>query len=188
MTKTASVTGLWTNTATWGGAAVPIDGDDVTINTGITVYFDDDHGPNGKNFTTGLNSLVITGTLRFPTTNMNGSGLVATAMNALDVYMLIMKSGSSITGAGALYVGDAATTGNYIARSAAAAAGSPCVPTVTIKLAGAASSRRPHNGTTDGYQQRPQHIRHGQLSRDNPQRLRAQHPVKQLSMWRLVTA
>jgi hypothetical protein len=58
-------------------------------------------------------------------------------MNALDGYMLIMKSGSSITGAGALYVGDAATTGNYIARSAAAAAGSPCVPTVTIKLAGA---------------------------------------------------
>jgi hypothetical protein len=138
-TKTASVTGLWTNTATWGGAAVPIDGDTVIISTGITVYFDDDHGPHGKNFTTGLAGLVITGTLRFPTANMNGSGLTPTAMNALDGYMLIMASGISITGTGSLFVGDAATTGNYIARSAAASAGSPCVPTVTITLTGAAN-------------------------------------------------
>jgi hypothetical protein len=35
--RTASVTGIWTDTATWGGAAAPVAGDTVTINTGITV-------------------------------------------------------------------------------------------------------------------------------------------------------
>lgn len=35
--RTASVTGNWNDTATWGGAAVPVSGDTVTINDGITV-------------------------------------------------------------------------------------------------------------------------------------------------------
>ena len=35
--RTASVTGNWNNTATWGGAAVPIAADTVTINAGVTV-------------------------------------------------------------------------------------------------------------------------------------------------------
>jgi hypothetical protein len=35
--RTASVTGTWANTATWGGAAAPVSGDTVTINDGITV-------------------------------------------------------------------------------------------------------------------------------------------------------
>ena len=35
--RTASVTGNWNNTATWGGAAVPTSSDDITINAGITV-------------------------------------------------------------------------------------------------------------------------------------------------------
>lgn len=35
--RTASVTGNWNNTATWGGAAVPIANDNIIINTGITV-------------------------------------------------------------------------------------------------------------------------------------------------------
>jgi hypothetical protein len=35
--RTASVSGNWNATATWGGAAVPVAGDAVTINSGITV-------------------------------------------------------------------------------------------------------------------------------------------------------
>jgi hypothetical protein len=36
-TRTASVSGNWNATATWGGAAVPTSADDVIINSGITV-------------------------------------------------------------------------------------------------------------------------------------------------------
>ena len=39
-TRTASVSGNWSNTATWGGAAVPTSADAVTINSGITVTVD----------------------------------------------------------------------------------------------------------------------------------------------------
>ena len=38
--KTASVSGNWSNTATWGGSSVPVAGDTVTINSGITVTVD----------------------------------------------------------------------------------------------------------------------------------------------------
>jgi subtilisin family serine protease len=38
--KTASVSGNWSSTATWGGAAVPVAVDTVTINTGVTVTVD----------------------------------------------------------------------------------------------------------------------------------------------------
>jgi hypothetical protein len=38
--RTASVSGNWSNTATWGGSAVPISTDAVTINSGITVTVD----------------------------------------------------------------------------------------------------------------------------------------------------
>ena len=36
-TKTASVSGNWNSTATWSGAAIPVNFDDVVVNTGITV-------------------------------------------------------------------------------------------------------------------------------------------------------
>ena len=35
--RTASASGPWNNTATWGGASVPTSSDDVTINNGVTV-------------------------------------------------------------------------------------------------------------------------------------------------------
>jgi hypothetical protein len=38
--KTASVSGNWSNTATWGGDAVPVAADAVTINAGIAVTVD----------------------------------------------------------------------------------------------------------------------------------------------------
>ena len=39
-TRTASVTGLASLTATWGGAAIPVDGDIIVCNTGITATMD----------------------------------------------------------------------------------------------------------------------------------------------------
>ena len=38
-TKTASVTGNWNATATWGGSPIPTSSDDVIINSGVTVSF-----------------------------------------------------------------------------------------------------------------------------------------------------
>ena len=43
-TRTASVSGNWSNTATWGGAAVPTSSDDVVISNGITVTMDVNSG------------------------------------------------------------------------------------------------------------------------------------------------
>ena len=53
--RTASVTGLWSATATWGGT-VPVDGDSVTINTAVTVTMDVD-----QSAFTGLQGVTITG-------------------------------------------------------------------------------------------------------------------------------
>lgn len=38
--RTASVSGNWSSTATWGGSAVPVAGDTVTINSGVNVTVD----------------------------------------------------------------------------------------------------------------------------------------------------
>lgn len=55
-TRTASVSGYWTNTATWGGP-VPIAGDTAVINNGVTVTLDQSPAE--------LNSLTNNGTLMF---------------------------------------------------------------------------------------------------------------------------
>ena len=39
-TRTASVTGDWSSTTTWGGAAVPTVNDDVIIGSGVTLTID----------------------------------------------------------------------------------------------------------------------------------------------------
>lgn len=58
--RTASVSGLWSNTATWGGAAVPVDADTVTINASVVVEFDVDQ----SGFTNGVASIICNGTLK----------------------------------------------------------------------------------------------------------------------------
>jgi hypothetical protein len=91
-TKTASVSGNWSNTATWGGAAVPVDGDAVVINSGVTVLLDVDQ----SGFTNGLLSLVINGTL-----NVSPSAVTCLKMNG------------NITGTGTFNMG---TSANPIQR------------------------------------------------------------------------
>jgi hypothetical protein len=50
--RTASVSGNWNNTATWGGSSVPIAGDNVTIGAGRTVTVTADAACSTINFTT----------------------------------------------------------------------------------------------------------------------------------------
>ena len=54
--KTASVSGPWNNTVTWGGSPVPTSGDDITINSGVTVTVGSGLSAacNSINFTTGI--------------------------------------------------------------------------------------------------------------------------------------
>jgi hypothetical protein len=93
-TKTASVSGNWSNTATWGGAAVPVDGDIVVINSGVTVLFD----VNQYSFTNGLSPLTLNGTL-----NVSPSAVTCLKMNG------------NITGTGTFNMG---TSTNPIQRAA----------------------------------------------------------------------
>jgi hypothetical protein len=88
------VSGNWSNTATWGGAAVPVNGDAVIINNGITVTLD----VNQSSFTNGLLSLIINGTL-------NVSPSVVTCL----------KMNGNITGTGTFNMG---TVANPIQRAA----------------------------------------------------------------------
>ena len=75
-TRTASVSGNWSATATWGGAAVPTAADDVTINSGITVTVDIAAACNTVTFAavaassnltiSGTNTLTVTGLVNMP--------------------------------------------------------------------------------------------------------------------------
>lgn len=62
--RTSSQSGPWSDTATWGGSAVPVSGDTVTVSAGHTVTFDVDQ----SGFAAGLASLTINGTLVASTT------------------------------------------------------------------------------------------------------------------------
>ena len=58
-TRTASVSGNWNNTATWGGASVPGAADDIIISSGVTVTVPGGYSALCKsiNFTTGITGL-----------------------------------------------------------------------------------------------------------------------------------
>lgn len=99
--RTASVSGNWSNTATWGGSSVPTSADAVTINSGITVTVDVAGAQcssvtfaavNASSALTinGTNSLTISGAVSMPrpaasftcTINVNaGSVSIGTTLN-----------------------------------------------------------------------------------------------------------
>lgn len=91
-TRTASVSGNWSNTATWGGLSVPGSGDNVVINSNKTVTVDGNYTCATLNFTTGTagaaelninspNSLVVTGAV---TIQRQGSGGKSNTINVND--------------------------------------------------------------------------------------------------------
>ncbi|MEI6061487.1 MAG: G8 domain-containing protein, partial [Bacteroidota bacterium] len=71
-TRTASVSGNWNSTSTWGNLSVPVSGDDVIINSGITVTMNSNPGS--------CNNITIYGTLNLQnsrTLNVNGSLVIS---------------------------------------------------------------------------------------------------------------
>ncbi len=86
--RTASVSGNWSNTATWGGQAVPTAAQTVTINSGITVTVDVNAScasmtfgaanAHGSTVTiSGSNSLSIGGALAINQASNNNANVVA---------------------------------------------------------------------------------------------------------------
>jgi autotransporter-associated beta strand protein len=84
--RTASVTGNWNNTVTWGGDAVPTSADDVTINAGVNVTV---------NVAAACGSITI-----------NGTGTITGAATTLTV----SGTTGSISGAGIISANTAGTT------------------------------------------------------------------------------
>jgi hypothetical protein len=71
-TRTASVTGNWSSTATWGGSNVPTASDDVIINAGVTVTMDGNSGA--------CTNMTIYGTANWTqgrTTNVGGNLIIS---------------------------------------------------------------------------------------------------------------
>ena len=129
-TRTSNPTGdagYWNDPNTWGGN-VPADTDSVIIASGDTVYYD----ATGAGIT--LAALTVTGTLSFVTTATPAGNLNSVAPTTRTGLGLTMANNASITGAGAIYVGNSTT--DVIARPAAAAT---YAPNVTITLSGAAN-------------------------------------------------
>ncbi len=96
-TKTASVTGAWSNTATWGGEAAPVTGgsDVIIISTGISVTMNADYT------TTGTLTLNGTGTIQMAGYALAGGSLAASGSavinNASTAKTLTVGSDNSST-------------------------------------------------------------------------------------------
>jgi hypothetical protein len=103
-TRTASVSGNWDNTATWGGSSVPIAGDVVTINSGITVTVAADAAcstisfpaGNNVNSTISLNNgitLNVSGTITIPRAANNRMNTLAAGAGFLNAGSIAFTNG-----------------------------------------------------------------------------------------------
>ena len=99
--RTASVTGNWNNTATWGGSSVPVAGDTVTINSGITVTVTADAACTSLTFTQGTSS--------GGTVNIN-SGIILTVSGAITIPRNSSATNTLAVGAGILNAGSISFT------------------------------------------------------------------------------
>ncbi|MFO8021679.1 MAG: hypothetical protein R6U65_04370, partial [Perlabentimonas sp.] len=106
--RTATVSGNWSSTATWGGASVPTSADDVRINGNITVTVDIANAQcasltylYSNNRTTmvtisGTNSLVIGGLLSMPYPNLGATSTLN--VNAGTVTAGALTMGATFSG------------------------------------------------------------------------------------------
>ncbi|MBZ2167024.1 G8 domain-containing protein [Methanobacterium spitsbergense] len=96
-TRTASVSGNWSNITTWGGSAVPINGDAVVIDSDVEVLFDVD-----ETVFTGLASMDINGIFHVKPDmvtclKMNGNIISTDGTGALYIGKRLIVSDFSLT-------------------------------------------------------------------------------------------
>jgi hypothetical protein len=84
--KVANKSSNWSDSTMWTPSGVPTDGQSVDI-SGYTVTYDDDHSATGKNFTTGINGIV-----------MNASSVLTFKVDG--TVNLAMKTATNISGTG----------------------------------------------------------------------------------------
>jgi Ig-like domain CHU_C associated/SprB repeat len=99
--RTASVTGLWSSTATWGGASVPISTDAVTINSGVTVTVD---------ITANCASIDFLSTATVNSTVSINPGITLTVAGAITIPRQSNNINTMAVGAGILNAGSIAFT------------------------------------------------------------------------------
>ncbi len=103
--RTASVSGNWSDTATWGGSAVPTSADDVTINSGIAVTVDVAAEASTVTFVlatasnsitiSGTNSLTVTGLITMPRPATSQTTTIAVGAGSLSAGSLTMSATTS---------------------------------------------------------------------------------------------
>jgi hypothetical protein len=92
----------WSDPGTWAGGVVPIDGNAVAIDARDIVHLDIDM----SSYVTGLNGLVIHGTLKFATASpITGTALIPSSLTPC----IALKDSTQISGEGSLFVGNATT-------------------------------------------------------------------------------
>jgi hypothetical protein len=123
-TRTASVTGNWSSTTTWGGSSVPTSSDDVVINSGITVTVDANAecntitiNANSSSSTNGLtisgsNTLTVTGAVSMTAPSMLKSSLLAVNAGTLDAGSITIHGGTSTTSSLTVSTGTINCTGD----------------------------------------------------------------------------
>ncbi|MFA6353833.1 MAG: peptidoglycan-binding domain-containing protein [Candidatus Paceibacterota bacterium] len=130
--RTASVSGAWGDTATWGGNSVPVAGDTVTINAAVTVNIDataaatsitfiDPAAGAGNGITfTGTNTLTVSGAITVPLSSGVGTTTIAVGTGTLSAGSVSITGGAS--GIGSMTVGDGniTTTGDFSLLGASA--------------------------------------------------------------------
>jgi Secretion system C-terminal sorting domain len=140
VTKTASVSGNWSSTATWGGAAVPATGDDIIIANGVTLTMD----VNATCFSVSTTAANPSAATIAGTGTLTTGGITINASNAkvstLTITCIVTCS-SVVTGAG-----NGSSTYNLTVNGTLKMSASP--PTNgTIVFTCGASSTVEYNGT-----------------------------------------
>ena len=129
LARTASVSGNWNNTATWGGSSVPVAGDTVTINSGITVTVTAAAActsitfPAGNNTTININSgisLTVSGAVSLPRPNNSRTNLINVGAGTFSAGSVVL-SGSTGTRYSQINIttGNVTVTGNITSAGVA---------------------------------------------------------------------
>lgn len=118
--RTASASGNWSSTSTWGGSSVPVAGDTVTINSGITVTVDvaaactsitinDPAGSSNGVTISSTNSLTVSGAITTNAPSGNSVSTIAVGAGTLSAGSIAL---AGTTGAPARYTDLTVSTGS----------------------------------------------------------------------------